>query len=125
MVEEPSAEAKLVRYAAICRSLSERVGPLLDVLLSGAKSGDPDLIRFADTIKAERLFGATATVRQIVETGALRHALDSGQARDIVWVLNSPEVYQLLTGDRGWSNDEYEDWLADVMRHCLVEPAAT
>lgn len=121
VVAETSARAKLVRYATLCRMLAERLGPLLDVLLSAAKSGDPDLAGFAETIRAERLFGATDIVRQVVETGGLRPGLDADHARDIVWTLNAPEVYQLLTGGRGWSDDEYEAWLARAFVGELLE----
>lgn len=75
-----------------------RLGPLLDVLLSGAKAGDPDLTAFADTIRQERLFRAADIVRQVVEAGGLRPGLDEERARDIVWTLNSPEG--LPTADR-------------------------
>lgn len=121
VVAATSARTKLVRYATVCRTISERLGPLLDVLLSGAKAGDPDLTAFADTIRKERLFGAADIVRQVVETGGLRPGLGEERARDIVWTLNSPEVYQLLTGDRGWSDDEYETWLARTLVGELLE----
>lgn len=121
MIGETSARRKLTRYATICRMLSERLGPLLDVLLSGAKSGDADLAEFARTIKRERLFGATDIVRQVREVDGLRSDLDPERARDIVWTLNSPEVYQLLSGDRGWSDDEYEAWLARAFVNELLE----
>jgi AcrR family transcriptional regulator len=112
LIADTSARGKLIRYATISRVLSSRLGPLLDVLLSGAKSGDPDLREFAETIKRERLFGATEIVRQVRRTGGARADLDPDRARDLIWTLNSPEVYQLLSRDRGWTDDQYEDWLA-------------
>jgi AcrR family transcriptional regulator len=114
LIADPSARGKLTAYAGLCRMLSARLGPLIDVLLAGAKSGDHELAEFAETIKRERLLGATEIVRQIVGTGQARADLDQDRARDMVWVLNSPEVYQLLSRDRGWTDDQYEQWLGDM-----------
>lgn len=121
---DPSARGKLIRYAGLCRMLSARLGPLVDVLLAGAKSGDRDLVEFAETTKRERLFGATEIVRQVVDTGQARADLDQDRARDTVWVLNSPEVYQLLSRDRGWTDDQYEQWLADMFIAEMLDDGA-
>jgi len=99
----------------VCRMLSGRLSPLLASLLSAAQSGNPDLVAFTATIQNERLTGAGAVVRALAGAGGLRPGLAFERARDIVWTLNSPQVYQLLAGDRGWTDDEYEQWLAEAL----------
>jgi hypothetical protein len=59
-------------------------------------------------------------VSHLAATGGLRADLDPDRARDLVWTLISPEVYELLVGDRGWSGDEYEQWLAQALTDALV-----
>ncbi|MGK3204150.1 TetR/AcrR family transcriptional regulator [Amycolatopsis sp. MEPSY49] len=117
---ETSAVEKLHKYAAVCRMLSVRLSPLLALLLSAARSGNPELAAFADTIEGERLVGAGAVVRALTEIGGLRADLGFERARDIVWTLNSPQVYQLLVGGRGWTDDEYETWLAGTLTAQLI-----
>jgi len=34
---------------------------------------------------------------------------------DAVWVLASPETLRMLTEERGWSVDQYEEWLAEMV----------
>ena len=46
--------------------------------------------------------------------------LDPDQAADIVWATNSAEMYQLLVGQRGWSPQRYERFLADTWRRLLL-----
>ena len=54
---------------------------------------------------------------------ALRTGVDRGRAIDVVWTLNSPDVYALLSRSRGWSDDEYEDWLRrSLIDSLLGEP---
>ncbi|BBH68288.1 TetR family transcriptional regulator [Actinoplanes sp. OR16] len=115
-------EDKVARYASAARRIGERVGPLLATLLAGARGGDPDLIQFRETINRERMAGAGGIVRHLAATGGLRAGLDPGRAGDVVWTLISPEVFDLLVGDRGWSPDEYERWLARALTDALVTP---
>jgi AcrR family transcriptional regulator len=122
LVADPDPASKLRRYAAIGRGISVRIGPLVGVLLAGARSGgDPDLEAFAATIDRERLFGANALVTNLAEMGGLRSGLDPAHARDAVWALISPDLYRLLVGDRGWSHADYERWLGDTLVATLTE----
>ena len=112
--------AKLARYAFAARRIGERTGPLVAKLLAAARGGDPDLAQFRDTVNQERLIGAGGIVSHLAATGGLRPGLDPDRARDIVWTLIAPEVYELLIGDRGWSLDEYEQWLARALADAIA-----
>jgi hypothetical protein len=41
---------------------------------------------------------------------------------DLLWTLNHPNVYRLLVNDRGWTPDEHERWLADLLCTQLLRP---
>lgn len=43
-----------------------------------------------------------------------------GRATDVVWVLNSPEVHRQFVADRGWRNDDYQDWLAETISRIIL-----
>ena len=121
LIADSSPRGKLTRYASICRMVSSRLGPLLDVLLAAAKSGDPDLREFAETIKQERLLGAASIAQEVRRAGGVRADLDPNAARDLIWTLNSPEIYQLLSRERGWTDDRYENWLARSLANELLD----
>jgi hypothetical protein len=78
----------------------------------GARLLSADLVEFAATIRRESHAGASGLVEHLAGMGALRPGLDVEQARDELWVLIQPEMYRLLVGDRGWTLDELEAWLA-------------
>jgi AcrR family transcriptional regulator len=120
LLEDPSPQGKVARYAAHARQISERTAPLLDVLLAGSRAGDPDLKAFSEKINSDRLTGTAIFVTHLAETGSLRPGLDPGRARDALWVLNSPEVHRQLVTDRGWDNDGYQDWLADTISRTIL-----
>lgn len=118
---DPDPRRKLQRYAAIGRTMWERAGPLVDVLLSGAHAGDPDLLAFVATVRRESLAGAGGIVGHLAETGALRAGLGVERARDELWLLIQPEAWSLLTRERGWSAAEVEQWLARSAIAALLE----
>lgn len=108
-------------YAALGRSVAERIGPLALQINAGAAAGDPDLVVLRDTTDAERLVGTSMVAARVAELGALRTGLTVEAARDRIWALNSIEVWHLLTDRRGWSGQEYAAWVGDQMVAAVLE----
>ncbi|HYN19207.1 MAG TPA: helix-turn-helix domain-containing protein [Actinomycetes bacterium] len=119
---EPDPRRLLAGYAALGRVLFERLGPLIGVILEGAQAGDPELRELVATIDRERLAGATGIVANLAGHGALREGLDPERARDILWTLISPEVCRMLVDGRGWSLDQWQQWLAGSLADALLGP---
>jgi AcrR family transcriptional regulator len=112
---ETDASRFLRGYAALGRTVVERVGPLMLLIAAGADAGDPDLVALRDTTDSERLVGTSMVVAKVADLGALDPALTRDAARDRIWTLNSVQVWHLLTAGRGWSGDEYAAWIGDAM----------
>jgi AcrR family transcriptional regulator len=119
---EPDPRRKLAAYAALGRALYERLGPLLGVVLEGARAGDPELRELVATIDRERLAGAAGFVANLAEQGALRDGLDPERARDVLWMLISHDVCRMLVEDRGWTLDRWQQWLAASLADALLGP---
>ena len=117
---EPDPRRFLLGYAAVGRDMIERLGPLLRVLVAGARAGDPELTAFVDTVNGERLTGATMMVRHLVELGALRDGVAVEEAVDAVWMLNSVEVWSLLVEQRGWTGERYAAWVGRAMADAVL-----
>lgn len=64
-----------------------------------------------------------AVVEAIAGHGGLRADLDVATAADILWTLNHPDVWLLLTDHRGWSPDRFERWLERAISEQLLGPA--
>jgi AcrR family transcriptional regulator len=119
MIEEQDPARKIRLYAGLGRRISERAGPLTIRVLE-CRGAHPEVEEFARTIEAERLFGATAFVGHLDQSGVLRPDLDADRARDELWVLISPEVWAQLVQRRGWTNDQYEAWLGEAVSAALL-----
>lgn len=54
---------------------------------------------------------------------AIRAELSVEEVADVLWSMNSPELYLLLVGQCGWDPDRYQRWLADAWQRLLLRPA--
>jgi hypothetical protein len=61
--------------------------------------------------------------QELTATGRTRRELSIDKIADILWSLNSPEFFLLLVGQRGWSHEEFAQWLADSWVRLLLAPA--
>lgn len=116
---QPDPREKIRAYTALARELAERSGQLVAIVFA-SRGANPDIEQFAQTIEQERLHGATAFVTHLAEAQALRPGLDSDQARDLLWMLISPEVHTLLIDRRGWSYAAFQAWLDHAVADALL-----
>ena len=120
LIAEQDPVRKLERYAEIGRTLWERLGPLIDVLMQGAQAGQPDLVAFVATIRRESYAGSSGLVNDLAALGALRPGLSVEQARDELWLLIQPEMFLLLIGERGWTLDAVQAWFTRTASAALL-----
>lgn len=119
---EPVSTRKLVGYAALCRQVYERLGPLARVLRAGAAAGDRELQQLIDTVEHERLLGTASIAAHLSAVGALRPGLPVEHAGHRLWVINSGETGDALVLRCHWSLDEYEAWMAEMMIAAVLRP---
>ncbi len=106
-------------FAMGIRAIMERVSPVFDVMRVAAKT-EPDIATLLQRTLDERLSNLGQFVGWLAENGPLRSGLDSGTAAESIWALTSAEMHRLLTVDRGWSGDRYEQWLSDILEQYLL-----
>ncbi|WP_134728045.1 TetR/AcrR family transcriptional regulator [Amycolatopsis nivea] len=107
-------------YAAWVRAISDRVGPLLGVLVEHGPGGDKVLEDFVATIDSERRKGNTNSLRGLAERGHLP-SQRFDEAVDAVWTLTAPEVYDRLVRRCGWTSAAFERWLANQLGAVLSD----
>ena len=59
-------------------------------------------------------------IDMLVANGPLRDGLTSGQAADTYSALANPTTYDFLVGERGWTPDQFQAWLADCLIRALL-----
>ncbi len=113
LAADPSPEGKLRRLASQSRAVKGRSGDLMEVI-SNAASVDEQIATLWDNIESKLLHVQRAVVGQLDERLALRPVLDVSTATDILWTLNHPHLWHLLVRRRGWTGEQYEQWVGDA-----------
>ncbi len=116
---EPDPAKKLAIYAGAVRHIQERMAPLF-LALRDAASTDPEAQQVWQEIGERRAANMRHLIRDVRDAGGLRPGLTVDDAADMVWALNSPELFVLLTVDRGWSPPRFETWLAATWCRLLL-----
>ena len=110
---------KIEIYAQAVRRIQQRMAPLF-LALRDVAAIDDEAKQVWDAISERRAANMRLFVRDIEAAGGLREGLSVDAAADTVWVMNSSEIYALLTGDRGWSPHEFEQWLASTWKRLIL-----
>jgi TetR/AcrR family transcriptional regulator, regulator of autoinduction and epiphytic fitness len=117
----PRIRARLRILARKGARMLERRAPI-DALLRTAAEADPAVASIRDEAIAQRLAGQRALLRLVIadDGDRLRPGLTEAGAGDILYALGSPETWQALVVDRGWSPDAFRDWYAESLERLLL-----
>jgi len=114
LLDDPDPVAQLRGQARVTRTVYERLAPALEVV-RGAATADPDLAALWERSIQQRATVMERFIAALAAKTALRDGMDQATAVDIALALQSPELIMFLTGQRGWSPEKYEQWLANAL----------
>ena len=114
VVDESDPQRQLLLDAHSSRIVKERAAPLMAVLRDAAPA-DPELGALWERIQVEFYEEQRSIAESLFEKQALRRGLTVDRATDVLWSLNHPDLYTLLVRDCGWSPEQYEHWLGDIL----------
>lgn len=114
LLDDPDPLAQLRGQAAATRRIYERLAPVLEVV-RGAATADPDIAELWERNVQQRAVVMERLIAVLAAKTSLRDDLDHATAVDIALLLHGPETFVFLTGQRGWSPEKYERWLAAAL----------
>jgi len=146
---EPDAGRRVRMFAALMRDVQGRTAAVAQVARE-ASTTDPEMAQMWHVMQDNRAQEMAEAARSLVGDAlppaqgaaralppaqgadralppaqgaarALPHARPLDEIRDVLWVLCSPEVYQLFVAERLWTPERYEEWLAEAIE-LLVSP---
>jgi hypothetical protein len=118
VLDEPDPERQLRLNARNSRIVKVRAAALMEVIRAAAPS-DPEIGALWRRIESDFHANQRAIVESLARKGALKGDVDA--AADVLWALNHPSLYALLSNDRGWTPERYEAWLGDLLCSQLLE----
>lgn len=105
--------------ARIARSIYEGEAKAVG-LLRGVSAFSPELKKMEREFEDRRYELQQQRLSALFEQRRHRAGLSLQQARDIMWALTGRDLHRMLVGERRWSADAYEAWLADTLVRTLA-----
>jgi AcrR family transcriptional regulator len=113
------ARRVLALQVQMTRQIAERCGDIVAALESAA-GVEAEMAQTLEAGLARHRAGAATTVGRIDELGALRPQLDRDHATAVLATLTMPRVWASLVESFGWSYDEAQSWLEQLLRRQLL-----
>lgn len=120
-MQEKSAKAHLAVSAKMARRMYDAERAQMD-LLRGASLLAPEFKELEKEREQRRYKRQEESVKKIAEGGGLLKGLTFSKARDILWAFTGRDMYRLFVIEQGWTSDEYETWLTQVLIKTLLDP---
>lgn len=109
--------------ATISRSVYEGESRELG-MLRGAASFSPSLRKIEQQFEKMRLDMQQSRIELLFDQGKAKHGLSLEEARRIMWMYTSRDIYRMLVREAGWTADRYEEWLRETLLAALVDPSS-
>lgn len=118
-MQEKSPKVCLSITAKLSRHLYDAERELMDIL-RGASVVAPEFKELEQEREKRRFERQGEYVKKLKKEKSLVKGLTLQKARDILWVLTSRDMYRMFVVERGWTSDEYEKWLAQLLIKSLL-----
>jgi len=120
LLDADTAEEVATVAARVLAPAQARSAALILALFEALPS-NPELAELADQLVAQRAVTAEWLLDAIGKKDPLVSDLTRREAVDTLWVLMDPALFDRLTRQRGWSQQQYEQWFARSFQRLLTE----
>jgi AcrR family transcriptional regulator len=113
----------IVLSAHVARAIYEGESAELG-LLRGASAFSAALRKLEQEFEKIRYDMQGERIRLLFAQSKQRGELTLDEARRVLWMYTSRDIYRMLVHESGWSPDRYQAWLSDMLVRALVKPSA-
>ncbi|BFO18090.1 hypothetical protein SHKM778_44780 [Streptomyces sp. KM77-8] len=115
--QETDPRRKLALCASFLRKLYANSRDVWTAAINA--SSDPSVVELKEQGERDSRQSLEPVIASLADAGALRDDLTPESAVERAWMLSALELY-FRAGRLGWSDDEYESWLAESLAHQLL-----
>ena len=117
--QEKSAQGLLAISAKIARQMYDAERAQMDIF-RGASVLAPEFKELEKERELRRYNRQEKTFKLIVKEKSLVKGLSLSKARDVLWAFTGRDMYRMLVVEQGWTSEEYEKWLAQLLITTLI-----
>lgn len=116
---EKSPKKRLCLTARIARQIYDAEREL-GSLMSSASVVGPEFEELEKEREQRRYARQGEGLKKLLSEKVLAKGLTLAKVRDIQWALTGRDIYKMLVIERGWSSDDYEKWLSELLVKTLL-----
>ncbi|TSE01584.1 TetR/AcrR family transcriptional regulator [Skermania sp. ID1734] len=124
LMAESDPRRQLDLTVQLTQRWAEAGADLVDIVRAESGS-DADVAAAWHSAEASRLRGNIAVIQQLAERGHLRDDRTVREAADLLWTLESTDLYRLLVTERGWSPRRYRTEIRNLLINTLLRDDTT
>lgn len=117
--QEKSAKGRLMLSAKMARQIYDAEKAQMSIF-RGASVIAPELKELEKEREQRRYQRQEETVKVMAKEKSLTKGLSLSKARDILWAFTGRDMYRMFVVEQGWTSDEYEKWLAQLLVKTLI-----
>ncbi|MBY0501570.1 MAG: TetR/AcrR family transcriptional regulator [Alphaproteobacteria bacterium] len=117
---EKSLEKRLMVAAKIARQMYDAERAQMDIF-RGAFLLSQELRELEKEREQRRYKRQEESIKVTAKEQPHVKKLNLSKELDILWAFTGRDMYRLFVIERGWSSDEYESWLAQLLINTLIE----
>ena len=118
-IKEKSPKERLRISAKIARQMYDAERAQMDIF-RGAAVLAPEFRELEKEKEMRRYNRQEVTIKAMVKENSLVKGLSATKARDILWAFTGRDMYRMFVVEQGWTSDEYEKWLAQLLITSLI-----
>ena len=118
--QEPDLAKRLMLHAAFSTKTAQRIAPF-QLMVQAAAGADPAAAAMLEEMGRQRLAGMSVMAAEAAATGQL--AASEEECRDLIWSMTDGMLWHRLVRERGWSSEQFADWLGRTWVELLVQRA--
>jgi len=118
-IDEKSPKKRLSISAKIARQMYDAERAEMGIF-QGAAVLAPELRELEKEREIRRYNRQEVTIKAMVKENSLIKGLSATKARDILWALTGRDMYRMFVVEQGWTSDEYEKWLTQLLVSSLI-----
>lgn len=117
MRSEPDLAKRFMLHARFFTTTAQRTAPF-QLMVQSAAGSDEAAAAMLEEMGRQRLAGMSVMAAEAARTGQL--TVSEEECRDTVWAMTDGTLWHRLVVERGWSNDQFAEWLGGIWIHLLV-----
>lgn len=120
-LHETDPSSLMQKWGALTAEVASALTPIL-LLVRTAAATDENMAALQAESNQDRLERMRHNALFLKDRGFLRNDITLDEAVDVMWLCSSPELYDLLVLQRGWSLERFADFVASSMASALLAP---